>query len=132
MNHPINQSLIDSLAKCAAACNHCISACLGQKDVNRLKNCINVNIDCAELCGLTAGFMTRNSAHAGHLILECVETCNQCASECEKNSHLLHCKECAVVCRECAIECIKEQNKMSNDSRFLFAKANYHASYQSV
>jgi len=28
-----------------------------------------------------------------------------CAVECEKHSHMHHCKKCAEVCHKCAVEC---------------------------
>ena len=105
MSHKENQSLITVLNNCAAVCNHCITACLEEEDVKMLANCIKLDIDCAEICSLTAAFVVRGSAHASHLMAECADICNNCADECEKHSHMEHCKECADACRICAEAC---------------------------
>lgn len=100
-----NTSLLPLLAECAAACNHCSSACLGEKDVHMLAVCIKLDLDCAEICATTAAFVARGSLHAGHLLKECAEICLQCAEECEKHAHMEHCKRCAEACRKCAEAC---------------------------
>ncbi|MEO7531605.1 MAG: four-helix bundle copper-binding protein [Sediminibacterium sp.] len=106
MGHEKQQSMIDAMNDCATECNHCISACLEEQDVASLARCIKLNIDCAELCTLIAGFVARDSAHAMHLMKECAEICNACAEECEKFADRYdHCKKCAEVCRTCAEEC---------------------------
>lgn len=105
MSHKENKSLIDALNNCATVCNHCITACLEEEDVKMLANCIKLDIDCAEICGIVAGFLARGSAHASHLLPECADICNTCAEECEKHTHMEHCKECAEACRKCAEAC---------------------------
>ena len=105
MSHKTNQSLLDALNNCAAVCNHCITACLDEQDVTMLATCIKLDIDCAAICSLSAAFVARGSAHAGHLLAECADICNACAEECEKHSHMEHCKECAEACRKCEAAC---------------------------
>ena len=105
MSHKENQSLIDALNNCAAECNHCATACLDEKDVTMLAKCIKLDIDCAQICSLTAGFVARGSEHASHLMPECADICNACAEECEKHSHMEHCQKCAEACRKCAEAC---------------------------
>ena len=105
MSHEKHQSMINAMNDCASKCNHCITACLDEQDVTMLAKCIKLNIDCAEICTLTAGFAARGSEHAMHLMKECAEICNACAEECEKHTHMEHCKKCAEACRACAEEC---------------------------
>ncbi len=107
MSHKENKSLIDALNNCAAVCNHCISACLEEDDVKMLADCLKLNIDCAEICSLIPGFLARGSVHAKHLLPECADICNACAEECEKHTHMEHCKECAEACRACADACMQ-------------------------
>lgn len=107
MSHKTYESLISALNNCAAVCNHCITACLDEVDVKMLSNCIKLDIDCAQICSLTAGFLARGSEHAKHLLPECADICNTCAEECEKHAHMEHCKECAEACRKCASECLQ-------------------------
>ena len=105
MSHEQNQGLMDALAKCAAACGHCFTACLQEQDVNMMERCIKLDLDCAEICALATGFVARGSEHAMHILRECAEICHACAEECEKHSHMEHCKKCAEACRACAEAC---------------------------
>ena len=105
MSHEQNKGLIDALTSCVAECNHCTAACLEEKDVKMLARCIKLDIDCAEICNLAISFVSRGSEHAEHVLHECAEICNECAKECEKHSHMEHCKRCAEICRACAEAC---------------------------
>lgn len=102
-----NTQLPDMLAGCAAACNHCSTACLGEKDVQMMATCIKLDMDCAQMCTTTAAFVARGSLHAQHLLKECAEICRQCAQECEKHAHMKHCRRCAEACRKCTETCSK-------------------------
>lgn len=106
MAHQNNKSLIESLSNCAMECNHCATACLDEQDVKMLSTCIKLDIDCADVCQLTASLIARSSEHGFHLLKECAEICDACAEECEKHAqHMEHCKVCAEECRRCAEEC---------------------------
>lgn len=105
MSHVQNHGLLDALYNCAAECNHCATACLDEQDVKMLARCIKLDIDCADICSLTASLIARGSEHGEHLLKECAEICNACADECEKHNHMEHCKRCAEACRTCAEEC---------------------------
>ena len=100
-----NSYLVKILAECAEKCNHCASACLEERDMKLLKDCIKLDLDCADICQLTATLIGRDSPHAEHLLKECVEVCTACATECEKHAHMEHCKVCAETCRTCAELC---------------------------
>ena len=67
--------------------------------------CIKLDMDCAQICEITAAFISRGSDHAEHLKKECAEICRKCAEECGKHSHHEHCRECAEACRKCAEAC---------------------------
>lgn len=105
MGHLQNKTLMDALNNCAAACNHCAIACLEEQDVKMLAKCIKLDLDCSDICSLTAKLLARGSEHAKHLLKECVEVCNACADECEKHAHMQHCKTCTEACRACAKAC---------------------------
>lgn len=109
MNQPNNRSLIKALQDCAAACNRCATACLEEQEVKMLANCIRLDIDCAELCILTASFVARSSAHAKVTLQLCMDLCKACADECEKHaSKHDHCRLCAEACRVCMELCQQE------------------------
>ncbi len=112
MSHKENQSLMDALNNCAAACNYCAAACLDEQDVKMMARCIKLDIDCAEICSLTAGFVARGSDQTRHLLAVCSDLCNACADECEKHAKhgMEHCRECAEACRKCAEACSEMAN----------------------
>lgn len=99
-----NKQLLTALAECAAACNMCATACLEEKDIRMMVACIRLDIDCAQICQATAGFVSRGSDHAVHLLTECAEICTKCAGECAKHQND-HCQTCAEACRKCAEAC---------------------------
>lgn len=105
MSHEKHMVLIETLNDCAIECSHCAMACLDEEDVSMLRHCIKLDLDCAEICRTTASMLSRGSEHGEHLLKECVEICNACAEECEKHSHMEHCRRCAEECRLCADEC---------------------------
>jgi len=83
---------------------HCANACLGEKDVKMMAECIRLDPDCAEICWMSAGFMSRGSQFAADLCRLCAEVCDACGAECEKHE-AEHCQRCAEMCRRCAEEC---------------------------
>jgi hypothetical protein len=101
------KQLLALLAECAHACHHCSTACLREEDVKMMATCIKLDMDCAQICELTAAFVSRGSDHAKHALKECAEICSKCADECEKHEHMEHCKKCADACRKCADACRK-------------------------
>ena len=104
MAHQTYRSCIDACNACADACDHCAGACLREDDVKSMARCIALDIDCASLCRLAAGFMARDSEFAKPLCRLCAEVCSACGDECGKHPHD-HCRECAAACRRCAEEC---------------------------
>jgi len=110
MSHEHHPQLIAALNKCAAECNHCATACLDEQDVKMLAKCIKLDIDCADICSLTASLIARSSEHGKHLLKECAEVCDACAEECEKHAQMgmEHCRMCAEACRACADACRRD------------------------
>ena len=80
------------------------TACLDEADPKMMANCIKLDMDCAQICELTAAFISRGSAHADHIKKECAEICKKCAEECGKHNNE-HCKACAEACKKCAEAC---------------------------
>ena len=95
---------IEACHACAAACNVCAAACLREEDVAMMATCIETDLDCAQICWLTALLMERNSPHAKELCRICVEVCDLCADICAAHEHD-HCQECASACCRCADQC---------------------------
>jgi hypothetical protein len=102
--HQDYASCIEACNACAAACDHCATACLKEPDVAMMAECIRVDIDCAALCRLAAGYMARSSEFVHEACRLCAAICEACARECGKHHHE-HCQACARACRRCADEC---------------------------
>lgn len=100
-----HEKLIQELFNCAIVCEKCENACLSETDIAMMRNCITLDRDCADICILTARLLQRDSKVGHHLLNTCEEICRMCAEECDKHSHMEHCKECAEVCKKCADAC---------------------------
>ena len=105
------RACIDACHECAAACTACADACLHESPVEPLTGCIRFNVDCADVCGVTARLLARaGHADAATLRLQlraCEQACRSCADECETHAAhgMEHCRACAIACGECARAC---------------------------
>jgi hypothetical protein len=95
---------------CAQSCTSCADACLGEKEPQNLVRCIRLNLDCADICAVTARLLARHTESHSPLLrrqLEvCREACQACADECQKHAHHhQHCQVCAEACHQCAEAC---------------------------
>jgi hypothetical protein len=100
-----HQSLINILDDCVEACHSCATADLRENELKMMVRCVELDIDCAEICNLTSHYLSRNSEFSTPMAKQCAEICDACAEECEKHPEMPHCVECAKVCRKCAQEC---------------------------
>lgn len=101
----LKNELLEALQNCITECNHCATACLNESDVKMLRKCIKLDLDCADICSLGAVLSARESEYANQILKECAKICKACAEECEKHTHMEHCKRCAEACRKCAEAC---------------------------
>ena len=104
MAHQKNQACIEACIRCAQECEHCHNACLGEKDVAMMAECIRLDKDCAEICWSAAGYMSRGSQFMQDVCRVCAEICEACGAECRKHK-ADHCQRCADACDRCAEEC---------------------------
>jgi hypothetical protein len=106
---PQQQTCLDSCFSCAQICETCADDMIGMEhhDHNDLMTrCIRLCLDCADICLLTAKWISRNSQRSESLCRFCAEICDQCAALCERHApqHAL-CGPCAEECRRCADLC---------------------------
>lgn len=94
----------EACTTCATECDRCLSACLLERDVAPLVQCIALDLECAALCRLLAGFADRGSKFAPQLATACKAVCAVCADECERHEHA-HCQRCVAACRACFDAC---------------------------
>jgi hypothetical protein len=118
VTHPIRShhvqnelvELIESCFECAQACNACADACLGELVVERLRRCIRLNLDCADICVVTGRIVSRvgstNDAVVDQLVRACGVACRVCMEECDYHANMHeHCRVCAEACRHCLDAC---------------------------
>jgi hypothetical protein len=101
---------IEACLECGQACTACADACLGEDMVAELTTCIRTDLDCSDICLVTANILSRQTgfdASTAKAVLEaCRAVCGSCASECESHSEMHeHCRVCAEACRRCERAC---------------------------
>ncbi|MGJ1205034.1 four-helix bundle copper-binding protein [Sphingobacterium lactis] len=74
-----------------------------------LRDCIKTDLECAEICGVTARILALNGDFQKDIVRLCQQLCEACAEECEKHAGhgMEHCEACAKACRACAEACKK-------------------------
>ena len=103
----LGQKEIDCLRACndcASACLQCAVGCLKEDQPKAMVHCINLDLECADICGLAAASIARGGEHMNEICALCAKACESCAAECAKHS-MEHCKRCAEACRKCAEAC---------------------------
>jgi hypothetical protein len=101
---------LQALLVCSQACTSCADACLGEERVAELRRCIRLDLDCADVCQVTARLLSRYTETDWDVVrgqLEsCVVACRACGAECEHHAeHMEHCRICADACQACERAC---------------------------
>jgi hypothetical protein len=107
---------------CAATCRMCADACLGEKQLDMLRRCIGLDLDCADQC-IATGNMTLRSVDPDLAVLRsaletCALACASCGAECRKHASMHeHCRVCAEACATCERECRAMLQALGNASK---------------
>ena len=101
---------IESAYDCAQTCTSCADACLAEKMVAELRQCIRLNLDCADVCATTATLGNRRTGSNEEVLRKmleaCIAACRLCGAECETHASMHeHCRVCAESCRRCESAC---------------------------
>lgn len=105
VDHHFNPT-ISALNDCIISCEVCARACLEEKNIDMLRDCIRSDLDCAELCRAAVTMVARGSPSAPAVCAAAAEAIRRCAEECEKHQDMhKHCRECAKACRSALEEC---------------------------
>lgn len=101
---------IEACYSCAHTCTACADACLAEDAVAELRQCIRINLDCADFCATIGRIVTRgtclNEALLAEIMNTCALVCRLCSDECERHAQVHeHCRICAAACRSCAEAC---------------------------
>lgn len=98
--------------ECHALCNKTIAECLKLGGSHAAYEHIQLFIDCAQMCMVTADYLTRQSVIHDRVCRVCADACRLCAESCEKvagGNQLL--KQCADLCRRCSDSCASMGSK---------------------
>lgn len=103
-------SCIEECLACAQDCISCADACVSEPTVEHLRQCIRLNLDCADVCRMTADLCSRRTGSNDGVMLGalelCAVACEVCHEECARHGdHHEHCRVCAESCRTCADAC---------------------------
>jgi hypothetical protein len=101
---------IDACLNCGQTCTTCADANLVEDDVQDLRTCTALCLNCATVCEVTAQVLSRPARLdliVAHRLLEaCVRTCSTSAEECARHAaHHRHCAICERACRACLEAC---------------------------
>lgn len=101
---------IEECYSCAQTCTSCADACLAEEKVNQLRQCIRLNLDCADICAATGSMASRRTGSNERILRQvieaCAAACRVCGDECEKHAQQHeHCRICAEACRRCEQAC---------------------------
>ena len=101
---------IEAVYACEQACTACADACLSEHEVDPLRKCIRLDLDCADICVTTGRVLSRQTEYDAHItqrLLEtCIQACTSCADECERHASMHeHCRVCAEACRNSVEAC---------------------------
>ncbi|MBL1065099.1 four-helix bundle copper-binding protein [Streptomyces sp. 7-21] len=96
--------------RCAQACTMCADSCLSEENVEDLARCVRLDLDCADVCDITARLLSRHTGHESRIaraqLQACAVACATCAEECERHAAAHeHCRFCAEACRACETAC---------------------------
>lgn len=88
----------------------CADACLAEEMVAQMRQCIRLNLDCADLCIAAGSLASRRTGSNEEALLAalraCSMACTLCGDECERHAHMHeHCGIGAESCRRCAQAC---------------------------
>lgn len=101
---------IDAASACALVCSACASACLSEDHPREMAVCVRDDLDCADVCAVTARHLVRLNSSDRQLTLSilatCIEACSQCASSCAPHREMHeHCRLCEQACNACEAAC---------------------------
>jgi hypothetical protein len=102
----------EDMKRCIQECNTCRDVCLNMAATHCLEKGgehvapphFRLMLDCAEICGVSAAFMLRNSAHHKLTCGVCAQICERCAEDCKRVGDM---DACVDACRRCAESCRK-------------------------
>lgn len=99
-----NERLVQTVQDCEATCEHMAMHILSLPDVRSRATQGALLRECADICGLTAKILARNSVVDRQIADFCARIARSCGNECAKFSDAMS-QQCSRVCLETAGEC---------------------------
>jgi hypothetical protein len=115
--HPL-EDFMEACAWCELSCLAATETCLGELRERQLDLCVQLSLDCAELCWTTRRFVADALLVAPLLVREqldaCALACAACASECRRHVELSpHLEDCARSSASCEQLCRRMQRRVA-------------------
>ena len=98
------QECIDACIKCMDACNYSYVSSLKEYDLAALRESIQLDRECADICSYAVQAMTRKSPFVVEILRLCADICERCADASSRHEHT-HCQGCIDACRSAAMAC---------------------------
>jgi hypothetical protein len=99
--HPCIDECLSGYRICQQALQHCLQ----KGGRHALANHIRTLTDCAQICGVSAGFMLRGSDLQQQVCRLCREACEKCAQSCQNVNDDAEMQQCIDACHACAESC---------------------------
>jgi hypothetical protein len=104
------ENCIAACWSCARICNTCSDDMIGMDpqghDMDLMARCTRLCRECADVCSLSAQWMSRLSPLTEEMCRFCARVCDECAELCERHAaHHALCGPCGEECRRCASMC---------------------------
>lgn len=101
---PSHAGVLKTVQDCEAMCEHMTTFLKGKPNVHTRIRQLNLLRDCADICGLTAKYIARNSIFAKHIAHLCAGICEVCGNECLRFPDP-ESQQCGHICLNCAMAC---------------------------
>ena len=104
------EECLEACTWCEFACLACAETCLNELQDDQLALCVQLSLDCAEICWTTRKFLADALVIAPHLVREqldsCALMCAACAAECRRHlATSLQLATCERTCVRCERLC---------------------------
>lgn len=97
---------IEACWACEQVCGACADACLGEADLEALRRCVRLDLDCSDVAGVTARLLARQTEAEPSLLraqlAACLEAVTHAGEACaEQAAEHPQCAVCRDACRRC-------------------------------
>lgn len=100
----MNERLVQTVQNCEATCEHMTTYIMSLPDVRSRARQASLLRECADMCGMTAKMLARNSMIDKRIADLCARILRECGNECAKFSDAMS-QQCSKICLETAGNC---------------------------